>query len=169
MLMTRMTPKISASPRATSAYSAPESTPERSTCPIIAGVSTTFIRRPGRPLSAPESRLAVREVVRPHVDALTLLPLEQDHLVGGLEAVLVDLVVAEHRPRLQRQQRVAHLVGVEGARPLHTLAVELAARVARRRVIARLVLELLDVGVEELLGAGIGQRALPLGGAVDAL
>src|SRR5688500_711724 len=127
MLMTRMTPKISARPSATSAYSAPASTPETSTCPIIAGVTATFMRRPGRRRSAREPRLAVREVVRPHDDALALLPLEQDHLVSGLEAVPVHLVVAEHRSRLQREQGVAHLVGLQRAGLLHTLAVQDAA------------------------------------------
>src|SRR5918994_3769345 len=43
MLMTRMTPKISARPSATIAYRAPDSTPEMITCPIISGVSATLM------------------------------------------------------------------------------------------------------------------------------
>src|SRR5262245_27578328 len=43
MLMTRITPKMRARPSATIAYSVPESSPEITTCPIIAGVMTTFI------------------------------------------------------------------------------------------------------------------------------
>src|SRR5207249_12268222 len=98
MLMTRMTPKISASPSATMAYRAPARMPEMTACPIIRGVSTTFMRPAARRrASAREPRLAVGEVVGPHDDPLALLPLEQHRLVGDLGAVLVDLVVPEHR------------------------------------------------------------------------
>src|SRR5215510_9284351 len=43
ILMTRITPKMRARPSATMAYSVPESKPEITTCPIIAGVMTMFI------------------------------------------------------------------------------------------------------------------------------
>src|SRR5919109_329276 len=162
MLMTRMTPKMSARPSATMAYSAPARMPEMTTCPTIAGDSATFIGRPRRRWSARESGLTARELVGPHDDALALLPLEQHHLVGDLEAVLVHLVLAEHRARLQREQRVAHLVGVQRACLLHALGIEHAAGVPGRRMIAGLVLELLHERLMKLLGARVGQRGLPL-------
>src|SRR5882672_1594875 len=119
------------------------------TCASIAGVMTTFTAiRPGPgarrarklalvPGRRRESRLRRREVVRPDGVLLAVLPLEQRHLVGELEPVAVDLVVAEHRARLELQQRLAHLVGVEAAGALDPLGVDDAARVARRRVIRR--------------------------------
>src|SRR6267143_4119613 len=116
-----------------------------------------------------EPRLAVRQVVRPDDHLLAVLPLEQDHLVSDLEAVLVDLVVPEHRPRLHREERVTQLVRVERARLLDRLRVERAARVARGRVVARLLPELLLVRLEELRGARVREHALPLGRAVDVL
>src|ERR1700674_809955 len=125
------------------------------TCPTIAGVMTTFmgarttrggsrgpLRRvlalsPGR---SGEDDLALREVVGPHDDLLFLLPLERDHLVRGLEPVLIDLVVAEHRARLELEELLAHLVGVQAARALDALGVGQAAGVPRRGVVGRLML-----------------------------
>src|SRR5438132_1227688 len=104
------------------------------TCPTIAGVITTFMggdRARGGPRPPPrfslspgrsrEENLALGEVVRPDDDLLFLLPLERDHLVGGLEPVPVDLVVAEHRARLELEELLAHLVGVQAARALDAL------------------------------------------------
>src|SRR5438067_12094240 len=117
--------------------------PEMITCPIITGVSTTFMRPAARRrASAREPRLAVGEVAGPHDDPLALLPLEQHRLVADLGAVLVDLVVPEHRACLQRQQGLADLVGVEAADLLHALGVDHAPGVAGGGVIAGLVLEL---------------------------
>src|SRR3972149_4713497 len=60
----------------------------------------------GRSAGAPNNRLALvpgrrrepelpgRQLVRPHDELIPILPLGRDHLVGGLEAVLVDLEVA---------------------------------------------------------------------------
>src|SRR5262250_1453092 len=145
----------------------------------MVGVSTTFTRggsggggaerpreaspsrsalRPGR---RREDDLALREVVGPHDDLLLLLPLERDHLVRGLKAVQVDLVVAEHRAHLELEQLLAHLVGLEARRTLDALGIEEAARVAGRGVIRRLVLELGLVRLVELLVAGIVQYGLP--------
>src|ERR1043165_9900249 len=170
MLMTRMTPKMSARPSATIAERAPDSTPEMITCPTISGVRTTVRNRsalvPGR---RGEARLGLAELVRPHGDLLLALPLEGHHLVGELEPVLVPLVVAEGGLLLQLQQRLAHLVGVERPGALDALGVDEAAGVAGRRVVGGLVAELLLVGVEELLVARVRQRVLPLGGAVDVL
>src|SRR5687767_14272711 len=152
MLMTRMTPKMRASPSATIAYSAPERIPDTTTCPIMAGVTATFMSPgseggrsppPGGLSLVPgrrgEAHLPVGQVVRPHDDLLLALPLEGDHLVGDLVAVLVDLVVAEHRAHLELQELLAHLVGVQRVGALDRLGVDQAARVARRRVVRRLV------------------------------
>src|SRR6266851_1272564 len=165
MLMTRMTPKISASPSDTMAYSAPARMPEMITCPIIAGVRTTFMRPAARrrrsalvPGRCREERLAFRQLVGPDDDLLLLLPLEGHHLVRDLKAVLVDLVVPEHRPDPEGQQRVAHLVGVQRPRPFHAFGVDQAAGIAGGRVIGRLVPELFSIGVEELLIPGVRQR-----------
>src|SRR5688572_5997853 len=183
-LMIRMTPKISASPSATIAYSTPDRIPEMMTCPTIAGVMTRFTggERAGGGLGGPlrersalcpgrrgEEDLALREIVRPHDDLLFLLPLERDHLVGELIAVGIDLVVAKHRARLELQELLAHLVGVDAARPLDAFRVDHAARVAGRGVVGRLVLEFRLVGLEPLLVAWIIEHGLPLGGAVDVL
>src|SRR5690348_30536 len=143
--------------------------PEITTWPSMAGVTARFIGRPRRGRSAWEPRLAGRQLVGPDDDALALLPLEQDRPVGGLESVLVDRVVAEDRARLERQQRFPHLVGVQRAGLLDALGVDHAAPVAGRRVVAGLVLELLDVRLVELPGARIGQARLPLRRAVDVL
>src|SRR5437667_1692548 len=176
--MIRMTPKISASPSATIEYSAPDRMPEMITCPTIAGVMTRFMggerARGGRPgplrrvlASGPgrsgEDDLALREVVGPHDDLLFLLPLERDHLVRGLEPVLIDLVVAEHRARLELEELLAHLVGVQAVGALDALGVNQAARVTGGGVVGRLVLELGLVALEPLLVAGIVQHRLPLG------
>src|SRR5213592_4653926 len=181
MLMTRITPKISASPSATIAYSAPARIPDTTTCPSIAGVMTTFTasrppagaRRASRLALGPgrrrESRLRRRELVRPDGVLLAVLPLEQRHLVRQLEPVPVDLVIAEHRARHELQQCLAHLVGVEATGALDALGVDDAARVASRRVVRRLVAELFLIGVEELLLARVRQARLPLGRAVDVL
>src|SRR5688572_5517849 len=162
MLMTRITPKMSARPSATMAYSEPARIPEMMTCPIIAGVMAGVIcigglasgscrgwperdgrwlrcaaeKGPSRPLlrgarwlpcvpgRRGEPRLAARELVRPHGHLLAVLPLEQDHLVRRLEARVVHLVLAEGRLRLQLEQRLAHLVGVQRARALDGLGVD---------------------------------------------
>src|SRR5712692_8145154 len=131
------------------------------TCPTIAGVMTGFMggdRARGGPSPPPslslspgrsgEDDLALREVVGPHDDLLFLLPLERDHLVRGLEPVLIDLVIAEHRARLELEELLAHLVGLQAARALDALGVGQAARVPRRRVVGRLVLELRLVALE---------------------
>src|SRR5438105_2530407 len=137
---------MSASPSATIAYSTPDSNPEMTTCPIIAGVMTTFIARattvgrgakppselPGRPGWCREELLALREVIGPDDHLLLLLPLEDDRLVGDLEAVLVDLVVAEGGLHLQLQELLAHLVRVEASRALDRLGVDVASRVPGR-------------------------------------
>src|SRR6266850_5919319 len=116
--------------------------PETMTCASIAGVTTTLTTttpgRGGRLAAGPgwrrEERLALGEIIGPDDDLLLLLPLEGHHLVRELEAVLVDLVVAERRAHLQLQQLLAHLVGVQAARPLHALGIDQAAGIARRRV-----------------------------------
>src|SRR5215467_14635687 len=127
ILITRITPKMRARPSATMAYSVPESRPEITTCPIIAGVMTMFIeqgmgarpsarpcpdaisrevalsadqsgddrgskRLPLRPGRRREARLRRRQLVRPDGQLLSLVPLEQHHLVRDLETILVDLV-----------------------------------------------------------------------------
>src|SRR5712692_8673776 len=131
------------------------------TCPTIAGVMTRFMgarttrggrRAGGAPVCGPlrrvlasgpgrsgEDDLALREVVGPHNDLLFLLPLERDHLVRGLEPVLIDLVIAEHRARLELEELLAHLVGLQAARALDALGVGQAARVPRRPVVGLLV------------------------------
>src|SRR5216684_6996829 len=164
----------------------PARRPEITTWPTMAGVIRTLTapprrdgarRRPGgravslslAPLRSRVAHLAARQLVRPDHHPLAVLPLEHDHLVGDLEAVRLDLVVAERGLDLHLQELLADTVGVEGARPLDRLPVDQAARVARRRVVGGLVLELLGVGGEELLLAGIRQRLVPLGGAVDVL
>src|SRR3984893_6213023 len=146
----------------------PARRPEITTWPTIVGVIRTLTappkrddarRRPGgRPVSlslAPLRRriaqLATREVVRPHHHPLAVLPLEHDHLVGDLEAVRLDLVVAERGLDLHLQELLAHLVRVERARPLDRLPVDQAARVAAGRVVRGRSLDLTEVGGEELL------------------
>src|SRR3984893_17231853 len=164
----------------------PARRPEITTWPTMAGVIRTLTAPPERddarrrsggravslslaPLRGRIARLAAGQLVRPDDHPLAVLPLEHGHLVGDLEAVRIDLVVAERGLDLQLEQLLPHLVRVEGARPLDRLAVDQAARVARRRVIGGLVLELLGVGGQELLLAGVRQRLVPLGRAVDVL
>src|SRR5438445_5725990 len=133
--------------------------PETMTCASIAGVTTTLTTTPpgreGRLAAGPgwrrEERLALRQLVGPDGDLLLLLPLEGHHLVGHLEAVRVDLVVAEDRARLQLQQLLANLVGLEAVRPLGRLRVDHAAGVASRGVVGRIVRKFLFVRVEPLL------------------
>src|SRR6185295_7173631 len=137
---------------------APARRPEITTWPTMVGVIRTLTapprrgdarRKPGgravslslAPLRSRITHLAARQVVRPHDHALAVLPLEHDHLVRDLEAVGLDLVVAERGLDLHLQELLADLVRVEGPRPLHRLPVDQAARVARRRVVGRLVLE----------------------------
>src|SRR6266436_8119985 len=103
--------------------------PETMTCASIVPVTTTLTtRRPGRdgrlaagPGWRREERLALRQLVGPDGDLLLLLPLEGHHLVRDLEAVRIDLVVAEDRARLQPQQLLADLVGVQAVRALRGL------------------------------------------------
>src|SRR5512138_174420 len=163
----------------------PARRPEMTTWPTTASVIRTPTgppergarRKPGgraaslslAPLRGWIPRLAVREVVGPDDHALAVLPLEHDHLVRDLEAVGLDLVVAERGPGLHLQELLAYLVGVQRSRLPDRVRVEQAARVAGRRVIRGLVLELFLVGGEELLLARIRQRLVPLGGAVDVL
>src|SRR3989454_5680284 len=136
--------------------------PETTTCASIAGVTKTFTTRdamdsaliPGR---RREPRLRRSHLVGPDDDLLTLLPLEGHHPVRDLEAVLVHLVVAEDGAHLELEQLLAHTVRVERARPLDGLGVDEAAGVPRRRVIRRLVAELLLVRLEELGVVRIGQ------------
>src|SRR5262245_36351980 len=116
------------------------------TCPSMAGVTTTFIGRRRGPSRPPpqesalipgrrrEPKLDPGGVVWPHVVLLLALPLERHHLVRELEAVLVDLVVAEHGPHLELQELLAYLVGVERVRALHGLGVNHAAGVPGRGV-----------------------------------
>src|SRR5258706_12054232 len=139
---------------------APERIPDTSTCVSMAGVSMAFTPA-GRPLSLipggrGEARLARGELVRPDGHLLAVLPLEQDHLVGDLEAVRVDLVVAEHRAHLELEELLADLLALQRPRALHGLRVDDAARVARRGVIDGLVTELLLVARHEFLLARIG-------------
>src|SRR6266511_2107638 len=125
-----------------------------STCPTISGVRATVTRGEERSALVPrrrrEARLGLGEVVRPDRHLLFALPLEGHHLVGGLVAIRVYLVLAEHRLHLELEELLAYLVGVQRARPLHGLGVDDAAGVAGRRVVGRLVIELLLVRVEEL-------------------
>src|SRR5262249_9847011 len=54
-------------------------------------------RLPLSPGRRREARLRRRQLVRPDGQLLSLVPLEQHHLVRDLETILVDLVFAEHR------------------------------------------------------------------------
>src|SRR4029453_3407636 len=140
-----MTPKIRPRPRATIEYSAPARRPEMTTWPSMAGVMSNVIRLPLIPRGRGVTHLAGGEVIGPHHDSLALLPLDHDHLVGGLEAVLIHRVVPEGRAHLELEELGAHEIGVEALRALHSLRVDEAARVARCGMVRRLVLELLHV------------------------
>src|SRR5262245_38693860 len=110
---TRMTPKMSPRPSATIAYSAPASRPEMTTWPSMAGVMTSkAVRLPLIPGRCRVADLAVGEIVRPHHDALAVLPLDHHHLVRDLEAILIHRVVPEGRPHLELEELGAHKVGV---------------------------------------------------------
>src|SRR5258707_233604 len=125
--------------------------PETMTCASIAGVTTTLTTttpgRDGRLAAGPgwrrEERLAQRQLVGPDGDLLLLLPLEGHHLVRNLEAVRLDLVVAERRTHLELQELLANLVGIQAVRALDRLRVDQAPGVAGRRVVGRLVAEVL--------------------------
>src|SRR5215470_5758787 len=151
--------------------------PDTMTCPSIAGVTTTFTStRPGpaggltrRPGWGWEQRLGLRQIVGPDGGLLLLLPLEGHHLVRDLKPIGLDLVIAEDRAHLELQQLLANTVGIEVVRALGSLRVDDAARVAGRRVVRRLVAELLLVGLVPLLISRIRQRRLPLRRAVDVL
>src|SRR5262249_12247676 len=87
--------------------------------------------------------LAGGQGLRPHDHALAVLPLEHGRSVGDLKAVLIDCVVAEGVLRLELQQLVPHLVRVKRSRPFDRVDVQETPGVTGRRVIGRLVLELL--------------------------
>src|SRR4029434_9951736 len=144
-----------------------------STCAIISGVTATLTRGGERSALGPGrrrvARLGLGQLVRPHRDLLLALPLEGHHLVSQLEAVLIDLVVAEDRLGLELEELLADPGGVAPLWPPHRLSVDETAGVPGRRVIRRLVAEVLLVGLEELLVAGVRQGRLPLRGAVDVL
>src|SRR4029450_11685343 len=134
-LSTRITPKMGPRPRATMAYSAPARRPEMTTWPSMAGVMNNVIRLPLIPRGRGVTHLAVGEVVGPHHDSLAVLPLDHDHLVGNLEAVLVHRVVPEGRAHLELEELRAHEIGVEALRALHRLRVDEACGVARPRMV----------------------------------
>src|SRR4029450_11476428 len=98
-----------------------------STCAIISGVTATLMRGGARSALGPgrrrEARLGLGQLVRPHRDLLLALPLERHHLMRELEAVGVDLEIAEHRLGLELEQLLAYFVGVEGAGSLQRLGV----------------------------------------------
>src|SRR5262245_56481292 len=192
---TRITPKISPSPRATMAYIAPARSPEMTTWPSMTGVMITAspagavqdrttpaggsggrsrATRDARglplvPGRRGEARLGVGELVGPDDHPLAVLPLQQDHLVRRLEAVGLHAVVAEGRLRLELEELIAHLVGVERARALGRLDVDEAPRVARHRMVGGVVLEPLLVGGEKLLLPRVREGLVPLRRPVDVL
>src|ERR1700730_66463 len=109
---TRITPKMSPSPRATMAYSAPASRPEMTTWPSMAGVMTDKgLRLPLTPGRRREAELAAGQIIRPHDDPLAVLPLDHPHLVRRLEPVVVDGVIAKGRTHLELQQLGADGIG----------------------------------------------------------
>src|SRR2546425_3820658 len=127
---------------------------------------TSSAARPGR---RRKQDLALSEVVRPHDHLFFLLPLEGDHLVSELDAVRVDLELAERCPQIELENVLADLVGVEASCALDALRVDEAPRVPRRGEVGRLALELGPVALDELSVARVIERGLPLGGAVDVL
>src|SRR5712692_4487527 len=99
-----------------------------------------------------ETRLPGRRLVRPDDHLLSVLPLEGDHLVGHLEAVVGHLELTVHGARLELQDGVADLLAVERARAPDGLDQYLAAAVAARRVVGEVrARKLLPVRLDELL------------------
>src|ERR1043166_334056 len=127
---------------------------------------TSSAARPGR---RRKQDLTLSGVVRPHDHLLFLLPLEGDHLVSELDAVRVDLELAERCPQIELENVLADLVGVEASCALDALRVDETPRVPRRGEVGRLALELGPVALDELSVARVIERGLPLRGAVDVL
>lgn len=98
----------------------------------IRSLSTLVPRRRG------ESRLPWRQLLGPHDHLPAVLPLEQEHLVGDLEAVLVHSEAAVDVVVVKLQNGGPDFVGVEGSRSLHGLEEDLATAVARGGVIGEI-------------------------------
>src|SRR5262245_37561630 len=117
-------------------------------------------------------RLTRSELLGPDDCLLAVLPLNQQILVGDLDAVLVHLEGPEDGMVVHLENRLSDLRAVQRAGPLHGFHQDLAAAVAGRVEVRGLgASELLPVRLDVLLGPGIlaGNRDQPARAERDEL
>src|SRR5204863_1960920 len=112
----------------------PQESPAASSYPARSQLVETPPILPLTPGRGREARLPGREFVRPDHHLHTVLPLDEEPLVGGLVSPLVHSIVAEDGFGLELQKLLPELFGIQAACSSCGLHEELAASIGARSV-----------------------------------
>src|SRR4051812_10419810 len=155
----------------------PTASARRGQSPLLAYAAPCGLR-PSRAKPAPpllprgpgghrEDCLALRELLGPHQDLLSLLPLQERGGVADLDGARVDLEAAVDRIDLELADGRGELLLVYRAHLLQRRLQDLSGRVVRGAVIVGRATELLLIAGGELAVAGPRHGRRPLGRAED--